>query len=186
MGNRLKWKGLTASERANMKIERSRVRCHLLSQKISRIRLFCAYGSQISYRKPSILYTLPNLWIISQCSLFLCRLTLPFLILSVGVFLNPPPFVSFSPSLFCIPSHFLFHSIFHTSSSSSVLLGFMALSEGCKSMSCGRADGAALFKYLMELTGGADLIELGGELKVRFPKAATSTTQLGALRDRGD
>lgn len=41
-------------------------------------------------------------------------------------------------------------------------------------MSCGRADWASLFKYLMELTGGADLIELEGELKIRFPKAATS------------
>ena len=45
-------------------------------------------------------------------------------------------------------------------------------------MSCGRADGAAPFKYLMELTGSADLVELRGELKVRFPKAATSTAQL--------
>lgn len=53
-------------------------------------------------------------------------------------------------------------------------------------MSPGGADGAALFKYLMELTGGADLIELGGELKVRFPKATTSTSQLRELRDRGD
>lgn len=43
-------------------------------------------------------------------------------------------------------------------------------SEGCKSMSRGRADGAALFKYLMELTGGGDLVKLGGKLKVRFPK----------------
>lgn len=34
-------------------------------------------------------------------------------------------------------------------------------------MSLGRSDKAALFKYLMELTGCADLKELGGELKVR-------------------
>lgn len=53
-----------------------------------------------------------------------------------------------------------------------------ALPNGGKSMSCGRADGAAPFKYLMELTGSADLLELRGELKVRFPKATTSTAQL--------
>lgn len=53
-------------------------------------------------------------------------------------------------------------------------------------MSRGVAYGAALFKYLMELTSSADLIELGGKLKVRFPKAATSTPQLRPLRDGGD
>ncbi len=44
----------------------------------------------------------------------------------------------------------------------------------------------ALFKYLMKLTGSADLEELGGKLKVRFPKVTTSTTQLSAFHDRGD
>lgn len=59
------------------------------------------------------------------------------------------------------------------------------LSEGCKSVSRGGADGAALFKYLMELSIRADLEELGVELKVRFPRA-TSTTQLRPCHDRGD
>lgn len=40
----------------------------------------------------------------------------------------------------------------------------------------------AQFKYLMELTSRADLVELG---KLGFLKVATSTTQLKRLRDRG-
>lgn len=53
-------------------------------------------------------------------------------------------------------------------------------------MSRGRAYGAALFKYLIELTDSADLMELGGELNVRFPKVVTSTAQLKPLCDGGD
>lgn len=163
-----------------MKVEGARVRCNLRSRKMSPTRLSDAYGSQISYGEPSLLYTFPNLWIISQQP----DDTFPYS-LCCCVFLNPPPFVSFSPTLFLGLSDFLFYCNFHTPSSSSLWLGFIVISEGCKSTSRGRADGAALFKYLMELAGCADLIELGGELKVRFPKQRPHT-QLGPLRDRGD
>lgn len=102
MGNGQKWKSPTASDGANVEEERARVRCNLSSQKMSPMRLFGAYGSQISYGKPSILYTLPNLWIISQRCLFLHHLTLPFLILSVAVSSLTQHPLSHSPPLFSL------------------------------------------------------------------------------------
>lgn len=129
-----------------------------------------AYGSQISYGKPSILYTSSNLWIISQC----CVSVAPF-------------FYSLSCCVFrlILPHSFLYSFSFSLSFQLShpfIVLALIRLHRarrtGGKSMSCGRADGAAPFKYLMELTGSADLVELRGELKVRFPKAAISTAQL--------
>lgn len=184
MGNRQKWKSTTVSDEANGEGEGARVRCNLRSRKMSPTRLFGAYGSQISYGKPSILYTLPNLWIVSLRCLFLRRLKPPILILSVAlsfITLRPLPH---SPRLFSS-----FCAFFSFAVASARLLRprtdcFVVLSEGCKPH--GRADGAALFKYLMGLIGSADLVELRGELEVSLPKAATSATQSRPLRDRGD
>lgn len=102
MGNRQKWKSPTASDEANVEVERARVRCNLRSRKMPPTRLFSAYGSQICYGKQSILYTMPNLWIISKGCLFLHRLTLPVLILSVAVSLLTLHRLSHSPPLFYV------------------------------------------------------------------------------------